>query len=110
MRSRTSRGVSKCSRRKDSYIGRLYSDIVKVPSDSGIFRSTGELQEFTGGSIGPHGPSGGREEAGQGEARAPPSPNRIGLGGGSPPFLLFFLSFLLLLIGLGKGGVYSYLE
>ena len=31
---------------KDRYIGRLYSDIGKVPSDSGIFRSTGELREF----------------------------------------------------------------
>ena len=33
-------------RRKDRYIGRLYSDIGKVPSDSGIFRSTGELREY----------------------------------------------------------------
>src|SRR5215216_4759025 len=71
MRSRTRRGVSKWSRRKDSYIGRLYSDIGKVPSDSGIFRSTGELREFTGGSFGPHGPSGRREKVGQGVARAP---------------------------------------
>ena len=47
IRSRTWRGVSKWSRRKDSYIGRLYSNIGKVPSDSGIFRSTGELREFT---------------------------------------------------------------
>src|SRR5215216_5334486 len=84
MRSRTSRGVSKWSRRKDSYIGRLYSDIGKVPSDSSIFRSTGELREFTGGSIGPHGPSGGREEAGQRSGARPPSPNRIGLGGRAP--------------------------
>ena len=58
-------------RRKDSYIGRLYSDIGKVPIDSGIFRSTGELLEYGERSIGPHGPSGGREEAGQGMARAP---------------------------------------
>ena len=40
---------------KDRYIGRLYSDIGKVPSDSGIFRSTGELREFAGRSIGPYG-------------------------------------------------------
>ena len=38
--------VSKWSRRKDRYIGRLYSDIGKVPSDSGIFRSTEELREY----------------------------------------------------------------
>ena len=31
---------------KDRYIGRLYSDIGKVLSDSGIFRSTGELREY----------------------------------------------------------------
>ena len=42
MRWRTWRGVSKWSRGKDSYIGRLYSDIGMVPSDSDIFRSTGE--------------------------------------------------------------------
>src|SRR3990170_1756588 len=54
MRSRTRRGVSKWSRGKDSYIGRLCSDIGKVPSDSGIFRSTGELREFTGRSNGPY--------------------------------------------------------
>ena len=43
------------SRRKDRYIGRLYSDIGKVPSDSGIFRSTGELREFVLGLNGPYG-------------------------------------------------------
>ena len=46
MRSRTSREVSKWSRRKDRYIGRIYSDIGKVPSDSGIFGGTGELREY----------------------------------------------------------------
>ena len=40
-------------RRKDRYIGRLYSDFGKVPSDSGIFRSAGELREFAGGLKGP---------------------------------------------------------
>ena len=54
MRSGTKRGVSKWSRRKDRYIGRLYSDIGKVSSDSGIFRSTGELREFAGRNIGPY--------------------------------------------------------
>ena len=42
-------------RRKDRYIGRLYSDFRKVPSDSGIFRSTGELREFVLGLNGPYG-------------------------------------------------------
>ena len=42
-------------RRKDRYIGRLYSDFGKVPSDSGIFRSTGELREFVLGLNGPYG-------------------------------------------------------
>ena len=37
---------------KNRYIGRLYSDFGKVPSDSGIFRSTGELREFAGEYIG----------------------------------------------------------
>ena len=48
IRSGTWRGVSRWSRHKDRYIGRLYSDIEKVPSDSGIFRSTWELREFAG--------------------------------------------------------------
>ena len=45
----------KWSRRKNRYIGRLYSDFGKVPSDSGIFRSTGELREFVLGLNGPYG-------------------------------------------------------
>src|ERR687897_1841551 len=55
MRSGICRGVSKWPRRKDRYIGRLYSDFGKVPSDSGIFRSTGELREFVLGLNGPYG-------------------------------------------------------
>ena len=55
MRLRTWRRVSKWSRRKDRYIGRLYSDIGKVPSDSDIFRSTGELREFVLSLNGPYG-------------------------------------------------------
>ena len=46
------RGVSKWSRCKDRYIGRLYSDFGKVLSDSGIFRSTGGLREFAGEYMG----------------------------------------------------------
>ena len=58
--------------------------MVRVVSDR--FRST-EGYRNPLEVIGPHGPNVGREVAGQGVARAlPPSPNRIGLGGG-PPFL-----------------------
>ena len=46
MRSGICRGVSKWSRCTNRYIGRLYSDFGKVPSDSGIFRSTGGLREY----------------------------------------------------------------
>ena len=42
------------SRRKDQYIGRLYSDIGKVLSGSGIFRSTGELREYGEEVYGPY--------------------------------------------------------
>src|SRR3954464_16090671 len=73
MRSGTRRGVSKWSIRKDRYIGRLYSDIGKVPSDSGIFRSTGELREFAGEYMGLIGPYGNRGERPKGRRRAPPS-------------------------------------
>src|SRR3989337_3030123 len=45
MRSRTRRGVTKWSRGKDSYIGRLHLDIGMVPSGSGIFS---EYREVTG--------------------------------------------------------------
>src|SRR6187200_2465698 len=41
-------GVPEWSRCKDRYIGRLYSDIGKVPSDSGIFRSIWALLGHTG--------------------------------------------------------------
>ena len=97
MRSGTRRGVSKWSRRKDRYIGRLYSEFGKVPSDSGIFRSTGELREFAGDYMGLRG----RERGAASMGRAPPPPSglnwtrrgaappqglvRIGLGGGAAP-------------------------
>jgi len=55
MRSGTLRRVSKWSRRKDRYIGSLYSDIAKILIDSGIFRSTGELWEFVLGLNAPYG-------------------------------------------------------
>ena len=49
--------VSKWSRHKDRYIGRLYSDIGKVPSDSGIFGEPGSYGNSLGevmGLIGPY--------------------------------------------------------
>ena len=74
-------------RRKDRYIGRLYSEFGKVSSDSGIFRSTGELREFTGeymGLIRPYGNSGERPK---GRRPAPPfGPNWTR---GSAPLSLF---------------------
>ena len=72
MRSGTGRGVSKWSRRKDRYIGRLYSEFGKVPSDSGIFWSTGELREFAGEYMGLIGPYGNRGERPKGRRRAAP--------------------------------------
>ena len=82
---------SKWSRRKDWYIGRLYSDIGKVPSDSGIFRSTRELREFVLGLNGPYG----KGEKGLKGGRAPPlGLVRIGLGKGGAPFLPSLFPFL----------------
>ena len=81
MRSGTLRGVSKWSRHKDRYIGRLYSDFGKVPSDSGIFRSTGELREFAGEYMSLIGPYGNRGERPKGRRPAPPPLVRIGQGG-----------------------------
>ena len=72
MRSGTRRGVSKWSKHKDRYIGRLYSEFGKVPSDSGIFRSTGELREFVGEYMGLIGPYGNRGERPKGRRPAPP--------------------------------------
>src|ERR687897_1792249 len=96
MRSGICRGVSKWSRRKDRYIGRLYSEFGKVPSDSGIFRSTGELREFAGEYMGLIGPYGNRGERPKGRRRAaPPGPNWTR---GAAPFSFslspsFFLSY-----------------
>ena len=92
MRSGTWRGVSKWSRRKDRYIGRLYSDFGKVPSDSGIFRSTGELREFAGEYMGLIGPYGNRGERPKGRRRAAPLWSELDKGCGPlflPPLPLF---------------------
>ena len=91
MRSGKSRGVSKCSRRKDRYIGRLYSDIGKVPSDSGIFGSTGELREFYWALMG-H--TGKERKASKGGRTPPHGLVRIGLGRGAPPSFLPLFSSL----------------
>ena len=88
----------------------------KVPSDSDIYRSTGELREFAGEKywalLGHTGKREGLPRAG----RAPPQGLvRIGLGGGAapPPSFPFLFPFLLsysyymegLLVGLGKEGI-----
>ena len=103
------------SRRKDRYIGRLYSEFGKVPSDSGNFQSTGELREFAGRSIGPYWAIRERERGCLGQAVRPPrpSPNWTRGRGRTPSFLPFSLPFpslLLLLLGRDpsstwKGGI-----
>ena len=77
--------VSTISRRKDRYIGRLYSDIGKVPSDSGIFRSTGDLREFAGEYMGLIGLYGNRGERPKGKRPAHP-PSRPNWTRGAAPF------------------------
>src|SRR5215216_4812579 len=105
MRSRTWRGVSKWSRGKDRYIGRLYSNIGKVPSDSGIFRSIGELREFTGRSNGPYWAIRERREGPQGVVAPSPwaGPNWTRRGAAPPSFLLSLPLFPSLLLLIGKG-------
>src|SRR5215216_4250210 len=87
MRSRTSRGVSKWSRGKDSYVGRLYSDIGMVPSDSGILSEYRGVTGIRWGKLmGLLGHSGG-EEADHGRRRPPlPNPNWTRGGGAAPLF------------------------
>ena len=96
MRSGTRRGVSKWSRRKDRYIGRLYSDIGKGPSDSGIFRSTGELREFAVEYMGLIGPYGNRGDRPKGWSHPSPwsGPNWTREGGRPLPSFSFSLPLL----------------
>ena len=101
MRSGTLRGVSKWSKHKDQYIGRLYSDFGKVPSDSGIFRSAGELRKFVGEYMGLIGPYGNRGERPKGRRHAPPLWSELDKGGGP----LFLLPLLLFSSPTRKGGV-----
>ena len=98
--------VSKWSRRKDRYIGRLYSDFGKVPSDSGIFRSTGELLEFAGEYLGPIGLYGNRGDRPKGRRPARPLWSELDKGC-SPLFLLPLLLFPSLLLQQGKEKSYS---
>ena len=94
MRQWTWRWVSKCSRHKDRYIGWLYSDIGKVPSDSGIFRSTGELWEFTGRSNEPYWAIQEKRRQAKGRWRPPMGPNWTRGRGRRPPCLFLLpLSF-----------------
>ena len=112
MRSGTWRGVSKCLRHKDRYIGRLYSDIGKVSSYSGIFWSTEELREFLLGLNGPYGKG---EKGLKGWPYPSPwaGPNWTREGGRPLPSFSFSLPFpflLLLLLGRApsstrKGGI-----
>ena len=100
MRSGTRRGVSKWPRRKNRYIGRLYSDFGKIPSDSGIFRSTGELREFVLGLNGPYG----KGEKGLKGGRAPSpwtGPNWTRERGRPLPSFSFSLPFFLFHVGGG---------
>ena len=53
MRSQTWQGVSKWSRGKDRYIGRLYSDTGMVPKCFGYFSEYWEVTEIPQGSSGP---------------------------------------------------------
>ena len=103
MRSETCRGVSKWSRHKDQYIGRLYSDFGKVPSDSGIFWSTGELREFAGEKYWALLGHTGIEERGQkeGGARNPSGPNWT--RGAAPFSFSLSPSFLLSYSGKERG-------
>ena len=94
MRSGTWRGVSKWPRRKDRYIGRLYSDIGKVPSDSGIFRSTGELREFVLGLNGPYGKG---EKGPKGWPHPSPWTSPNWTREGAPPSFFLLLPSLFLL-------------
>ena len=84
----------KWSRGKDRYIGRLYSDIGKVPSDSGVL-TTGELQKFTRRSNGPYWALVERGEKGQEMAHASPLPKPNWTRGGervAQPWPSFSLS------------------
>ena len=81
-------------RRKDRYIGRLYSDIGKVPSDSGIFRSTGELREFAGEEYWALMGLSGKEPGGGARPSQAQSELDKGFGARPPsPFLLHFPPF-----------------
>ena len=86
MRSRTLRGVSKWSRGKDSYIGRLHSDIGMVPSDSGIFPEYREVTGTPRGKIWALWAIGGKLTSPQG-AGAPPTREEaeLDLARGAPP-------------------------
>ena len=70
MRSGTCRAVSKCSRHKDRYIGRLYLDIGMVPGEIG---NIPEHREVTGTPWEVYGPYWALVEK-RGKARGAPPP------------------------------------
>ena len=81
-------------------MGGLYSDIGKVPSDSGIFQSTGELREFVLGLNGPYGK--GEKGLKGGRARSPwTGPNWTRERGRPLPSFSFFLPLFLFHVGGG---------
>ena len=72
-----------------------------------FFGGTGELREYEEEVMGLMGQV--VEERRQDKRwRVPPSPKPNWTKGADSPFLLFFLSFLLPLLELGKGETYSY--
>ena len=91
---RTWRGVSKWSRHKDWYIGRIYLDTGKVPEK---FGAPGGYRNPPGGIWALLGPCR-RKREGAREGGAPPqAQSELGRGAG-PPFPFSFPLFLLLLL------------
>ena len=93
----------------------ILDDVIPTPDEFrgslDKYRSAGRVIGTTGEVMCLIGPRGERGAA-KGWPRAPhgPSPNWTRGRGGAPSFLLFPLSFLLLLVVQGKGGSNSYLE
>ena len=77
-------GVSKWSRHKDRYIGRLYLDTGKVPGEIGTIPELREVIRTPGEVYGPYWALVERRGKDQGRGRPPkPNPN---WEGGLPPF------------------------
>ena len=92
MRSGTWRGVSKWSRHKDRYIGRLCLDTGMVPDEFGDFPKYQGVSEPPGESMGLIGPW--WERGGGGQVEGAPPQAQSELGGGRPlirPFCIMLL-------------------